>query len=82
MKIATALALAAAVAALSGAATARSSLYYHVAFYSDAGHTVQVGEYQQYCLNNNIIMTPQVTGETSPYAVYSPIGNCPGLGDW
>lgn len=82
MKVVAALTLAAAVAALSGVASARSGLYYEVVFYSDASYTEPVGEYRQYCLNNTTIITPQVTGHTSPYEIATPIGTCPGLGDW
>lgn len=71
-----------AAAAIAGAASARTSLYYDVVFYSDASYTEVVGTYRQYCLNNTTIITPQVTGQTSPYEVATPIGNCPGLGDW
>lgn len=84
MKIGTTLTAAVvAIAALSGAASAgTSNLYYEVVFYSDASHTEWVGEYRQYCQNNTTIITPQVTGQTSPYEVSTPIGNCPGEGDW
>lgn len=83
MKIGTIVAAAiVAAAAAAGAASATTSLYYDVTFYSDASYTEAVGTYRQYCLNNTTIMTPQVTGQTSPYEIATPIGNCPGLGDW
>lgn len=83
MKIGTILGAAiVAAAAVAGVASAKTSLYYDVVFYNDASHTEVVGTYKQYCLNNTTIMTPLVTGQTSPYEVATPIGNCPGLGDW
>ena len=72
-----------AIAAAAGAASAgASSFYYDVDFYGDASHTDVVGTYRQYCVNNTTIITPQVSGQTSPYEVATPIGVCPGLGDW
>lgn len=72
-----------AAAALAGVASARTTnIYYDVVFYSDATYTEVVGSYRQYCLSNTTIMTPLVTGQTSAYEIATPIGNCPGLGDW
>jgi hypothetical protein len=84
MKIGTILGVAVvAAAAIAGVASARTTnIYYDVVFYSDATYTEVVGGYRQYCLSNTTIMTPQVTGEFSSYEIATPIGNCPGLGDW
>lgn len=71
-----------AITALAAGLAHASSYYYHVVFYSDATYTTPVGEYREYCLNNEWIITPQVTGQTSPYPIETPIGVCPGLGDW
>ncbi len=71
-----------AIAAIAAGFAHASSFYYEVVFYSDASYTYRVGEYRQYCQNDLYIVTPQVTGETSPYSIETPIGVCPGLGDW
>lgn len=56
--------------------------YYDYTFYSDATKTIVVGSYSQYCWGNKIIMTPQVTGQTSAHYDRYLKGRCPGLGDW
>ncbi len=71
-----------AVATDVGARQPESELYYAYTFYSDASMTSAVGYYREYCLNNLYVITPQVTGETSPYYSREAIGRCPGLGDW
>lgn len=70
------------VVTLAGASQARSDFYYQYYFYSDSSHTNLVGQARQYCLNNNIIITPLVTGVWTDYYTMEAIGRCPGLGDW
>ena len=87
MKIALTAAIAAAAvlapAAMSFESQAKTAdYYYQYYFYSDATKTYMVGQFRQYCLNNNTIITPLVTGTMTEHYTREAIGICPGLGDW
>lgn len=75
----TALTLSAAITATASSSTASTTgeFFYRYTFYADEAHTQWVGEYDQYCYDN-WVMTPQVTGETSPHYTTVILGTCPG----